>query len=149
MADFGFGNIVYLILIVIFAIYSSQKKKRKKEAALLGNTANQPSNIKSFFEELLNSEQTTLVPEPQIEYFDEPEPEVKIETPIKPVIEKKEKKISKKVKIDAYSQEIVTESEIDFDLREAVINSELLNRKYFWPTFLISNLFFDIYSKAG
>jgi len=132
MADFGFSNIIYLILIVVFAIFSSQKKKRKKEITHSSNASNQQSNVKSFFEELLMGEQANIIPEPQVDFYEEPE----IEMPEEPILDKKEDiivedVIEKVIKHDYYSQNTFTEVEIDFDLRKAVINSEILNRKYF------------------
>ena len=130
MAGFSFGNIIYLILIAVFAIYSSQKKKRKSQGAS-SNVNKKPS----FFEELLSGEQLNIVPEPNVVYEEDIDPEgfefkeeqVTVE---KEDIINSETMIKDSPKEENFIEEIKDKG-IDFDLRQAVIYSEILKRKYF------------------
>lgn len=128
MAGFSYGNIIYLILIAVFAIISSQRKKKKAQSS--------NSNVKtkpSFFEELISGGQLNLVPEPNVVYDEEPDTFV-FEEEQKPMVEKEvivSEPLSNNRSKKVFQEETREDNKIDFDLRQAIIYSEILKRKYF------------------
>jgi hypothetical protein len=61
MADFDWGNLLYLLAIVLFAIFGSRKKKKPASASPYENE-NETQNEPGFFEQLFQEER--IKPEP-------------------------------------------------------------------------------------
>lgn len=150
MADFDFSNLIYLALIILFSVLGN--RKRKKPGKIIQNEENKNlGNELDFLNKWLgaNTNQEDLIPEAvysqndvQEEKSTAPvwdEQEVDFseakENPVSFVSEgvsafnESEKEFDKKSPLD---QEIEKRFDLDdFDLRKAVIYSEILNRKTF------------------
>ncbi|MEA3444673.1 MAG: hypothetical protein U9R19_08100 [Bacteroidota bacterium] len=153
MADFDFGNLLYVLALILFAVFGSRKKKKPLQTVPPDYTHEQEeNNDPGFFEKILSDEK----------YFSQPEEGVVQEESGYDQVFQEENEIEKKeaiyknpkfdIKPQEYSQPdnqykhfdystdtitLTTHEKLNeilggpFDLRRAVIYSEILNRKSF------------------
>lgn len=150
MADFDFSNLIYLALIILFSVLGNRKRKKPRE--IIQNEGNKNSgNELDFLNKWLgvNNNQEDLIPEAVYSQND-----VQEEKSTAPVWEEQKVDFREAEKTpNSFDSEGVSEfdesekdfdikspldQEIekrfgldDFDLRKAVIYSEILNRKTF------------------
>lgn len=140
--DFGdYAYIIFLILGAIFSAFNKKKKKNRKEAKPTSDPTSRPSkpNVSVSFEDLINklndqmeSPAPVTPPSPVIERVK------KREEPRRAQMEKVEveKKSAKTTKpspsqtVLEVKSEHAEDEDSHFDLRQAVIYSEILKRPY-------------------
>jgi hypothetical protein len=119
---------IYIILSILFVAFSALRKKKKQ---VDGNEHIRPDKIESIFD-LLNQEnmvqQNQFSRKPKIK-DEEIQITQKIVTPEKTVL--KQSNMRKPVIEKNLLFEKEEETDLDFDLKEAVIYAEILNRKTF------------------
>lgn len=134
--DDNWGNILYIILMVLFVIIGALKKKKKPVRDLESFTAERaedemPSNLENIFDTLLGA--NAFTPEEQelykVQHAEEIEAEDNVETSQGKVIESVEYDSPKVVVVEKVEDEQEEEEE-RFDWRQAIIYKEILDRKY-------------------
>ena len=120
--------IILTLVVAGFGIFGQFKKKRQEAA---GTTpTKQPEN----FWDLIKNEPDFPTQEEEIEYFEDeiPEPIISPETGYQKLSAIRKKKSVIENEVTPESVRIKTRFKVkeDFSLREAVIYSEILNRKY-------------------
>ena len=131
--DGNWDALIYIVLsIIIFAVSVMRKKKKRVSPLNIDEGVNQKQNI--F--DLLTGQQSY---EEEIEMQEESkeiqpaETEIKNNEQINRTISDKsvEKEVGSRTNLDERQDEIEEIEQDDFDLRQAVIYSEILNRKLF------------------
>ena len=145
MADFDWGNLLYLAVIIALSILGGRKKKKRKPIPYQPVTESQSDSDTGFFEKILGEDVKEFfpniqneAPKPVFEHiYDEPSPSPIVNDNVKEDFDRRRKigdKSPRKPQI--INEEAIHEdrSEIfdvlkDFDLRKAVIYSEILTPK--------------------
>jgi hypothetical protein len=137
------------VVIAVALIYLNTRKKSKKQTAKPQQPSNeasepQPATDHDVFNPLFRGLSDILninqpVPEAVMEPVTEPEPEKIRQMPVKePIVQGHEDVLPHKP--DIFFHDTVTEpGHFEFDPRRAIIEAEIINRKYFT---LLSNKFF-------
>ena len=136
--DGDWGNIVYLILMVLFVIVGALKKKKKPVDNFESTAAERaedemPAGIENLFDTLLGT--NTFAPQEEHPYHVMQEEFVDEEDDVLPGFEAKvESKRFNSPKEVVVEKLIVDEEDIEeneeFDWRQAIIYKEILDRKY-------------------
>ena len=151
MADFDFGNILYLIALILFAVLGSRKKKKPRTAPS-ENFKEQENSETTFFEKILSGDISST--NPRFEYnnedvvYEDGYSEENVADKNKEVYQTTKSNIQPQVNYqvenlvvrDDVTSETVTLTTHEklnellggpFDLEKAVIYSEILKRKHF------------------
>ncbi|MBI9056221.1 MAG: hypothetical protein JEZ01_00475 [Labilibaculum sp.] len=144
--DGDWGNIIYLIAVVLFGIISMLKKKKPPVAVAPpedGEVEQQEFEPKEGLESVLEAFLGGAIPKSQVQAVEEPEPvrqESMMEEYNRREREKAEERVETKKstfggldsisidRIDEIEEEEVESEEIDW--RQAIIYKEILDRKY-------------------
>jgi|GEM_PF-519301 len=143
LAKMNFQNIIFLLLGVVWVIYNFNKKKKKNEArkapqarqAQAEPATQQPDSFKSIFQQIMTGEEINPVPAPvestniSIEDTLQEEDSKLFIQPDKDSVEHKNYHKHKKQETEVL-EKITIQKHLDFDIRKAVIYSEILNRPY-------------------
>lgn len=153
-----FDNILYIVITIVVLAFSMMNKKKKAEEAQR-KTTQRPSTVFDPFEEIFSQRETEVDEMDEEEEIIQTAPEIRsiLRDPVqsneprneafnpevisafskaekKPAVKvKEEKTIEDDMIIDMkydWDNDEEKHPEIDFDLRTAVIQSEVLNRKY-------------------
>jgi len=136
------GNLIYILAAAVFGIYNAVSKKKKKKDEVESSTLenkNYTQEFKPSFSEMLE----TLVSETGTKNEEQDIEPIKIEDTISQIDnvekynfsdndgetpKKKKKRVSKKYNVEELEDNESEEEEIDW--RQAILYSEILNRKY-------------------
>ena len=64
MADFDFGNLFYIAIMIAFAIFGAKKKKKTQRRAYSPADESQIETKPGFFEKIINDQMEKYMPEP-------------------------------------------------------------------------------------
>ncbi|MGZ2368808.1 hypothetical protein ACXR6G_03385 [Ancylomarina sp. YFZ004] len=136
--DGDWGNIVYLILMVLFVIVGALKKKKKAVGNIEGAEAERseddaPVGIENLFDTILGA--NTFAPQVKHPYqvVEEEFVDNKLEMNLftkEEIDSVKQDKPKQVVVEDLNDDEVYIEEYEEFDWRQAIISKEILDRKY-------------------
>lgn len=135
-----FGDYAYIIFLILGAIFSAFNKKKKKKASEPVQTERPASSEKTPMSEIFDTLSQSIESQFDVELKPreevsvervKPQPKRTVSAPVERVVEKKivKKEPTKPVPSVKIKKEPESEA-AEFDLRQAVIQSAILNRPY-------------------